>query len=107
MANVTAHVTSTDGTIYLRTQHARTTEEIAEALKPYIGHVAHFYPPNAYGHINPHKPTRGRILAVNGTRVTVHVAALDHTGDVDAFEAFGSYCTIIEPMRTDSDTEES
>lgn len=96
---ITTHVASTDGTVYLRTQQGGSAEEIAEALRPYIGHFAAFYPPNAYGHINPHRATRGWIRAVDGTRVTVEVPATGYTGDVDAFAAFGSYCTMIEPNR--------
>lgn len=97
MAEITTHVASTDGTVYLRTQHGESSEEIAEALRPYIGRFARFYPPNMYGHINPHRSTGGWIRAINGTKVTVHVPNLDYTGEVDAGEAFGSYCTIIDP----------
>lgn len=96
---ITTYVSSTDGTIYLRTQHGETSEEIAEALRPYIGHFAAFYPPNMYGYINPHRATWGWIRAVNGTRVTVYVPNRDYVGDVDAGEAFGSYCTRIEAKR--------
>jgi hypothetical protein len=98
-SKITTHVTSTDGTVYLRTQHGESAEDIAEALKPYVDRFAHFYPPNLYGHINPHRSTRGWIRAVNGTRVTVEVPSTGYTGEVDAFDAFGSYCTIIEPQR--------
>lgn len=94
---ITTLVASTDGRIYLRTQHGADAQEIADALRRYIGHYAAFYPPNAYGHINPHRATRGWIRDVNGTRVTVHIPALNYTGEVDAFEAFGSYCTMIWP----------
>ena len=94
---ITAHVASTDGRIYLRTQQGNSAEEIAEALRPYIGQFAAFYPPNAYGYINPHRVTWGYLRAVTGTNVTIHVPAINYTGDVDAFGAFGSYCTMIEP----------
>jgi len=94
---ITKHVATTDGTVYLRTQQGESSEEIAEALKPYIGQVAHFYPPNLYGHINIHRATRGEITAVEGTEVSFYVASLDYTGTVDAFEGFGSYCTMIDP----------
>jgi hypothetical protein len=97
MAEITTHVSSTDGTVYLRTQFGESSEEIAEALRPYIGRFAHFYPPNMYGHINPQRATRGWIRGIDGTRVTVHVPAIDYTGEVDAGDAFGSYCTIIDP----------
>lgn len=99
MASITTHVSATDGTIYLRTQHGDSAQDIADALRPYIGHLAAFYPPNLYGHINPHQATRGRILAVEGTRVTFHVPRTGYTGDVDAFDGFGSYCTTIEPKQ--------
>lgn len=95
---ITQHVASTDGRVYLHTHKGADAQEIAEALRPFVGHFAAFYPPNNYGHINPHKATRGWIRAVNGTKVTVHVPSIDYTGDVDAFDAFGSYCTMIEPM---------
>jgi cytosine/adenosine deaminase-related metal-dependent hydrolase len=95
------HVTSRSGTIYLHTHLAETGQEIAEALRPYIGRFAAFYPPNRYGHINPHKSTWGWIKAINGTMITVHVPRLGYTGDVDAWEAFGSYCTIIDYERDD------
>ncbi len=95
---VTAHVTSTDGTTNLHTHKGETSQEIADALRPYIGHFARFYPPNRYGHINPQRSTGGWIRAVDGTRVTFYVPNLDHTGEADAFEAFGSYCTTIEPV---------
>lgn len=94
---ITAHVAATDGTVYLRTQHGEHALEIAEALRPYIGRLARFYPPNLYGHINPHQSTRGYIRAIDGAVVTVEVPATGYTGEVDAFEAFGSYCTMIEP----------
>jgi hypothetical protein len=94
---ITTFVSSTDGRIFLRTQHGADAAEIAEALKPYIGHFAAFYPPNAYGHINVQRTTWGWIRAVQGESVTVHVPALGYTGDVNAFDAFGSYCTMIEP----------
>jgi hypothetical protein len=95
---ITTH-TATDGSVYLRTQHGRTPEEIAESLRPYIGRFARFYPPNMYGHINPHRSTRGWIRSIDGTRVTVYVPALGYTGEVDAGEAFGSYCTVIDPKK--------
>lgn len=94
---ITQHVASTDGRVYLHTHKGADAQEIVEALRPFVGRFAAFYPPNAYGHINPHKATRGWIRAVNGTRVTVHVPSIDYTGDVDAFDAFGSYCTHILP----------
>jgi uncharacterized NAD(P)/FAD-binding protein YdhS len=97
MPEITAHVASTDGTVYLHTHKGDTAEQIAEALRPYVGRIARFYPPNAYGHINPHQSTRAIIRAINGTTITVYVPRIDYTGKVDAFEAFGSYCTTIEP----------
>jgi hypothetical protein len=54
-----------------------------------------------YGHINPHQSTRGYIRAIDGAKVTVYVPRTDYTGTVDAFEAFGSYCTTIHPKRED------
>lgn len=91
------HMTSSNGTVYLHTHHAATAQEIADALRPYIGRFAAFHPANMYGHVNPHKSTRGWIRAINGTTVTVHVPATDFTGDVDAFDGFGHYCTRIAP----------
>lgn len=99
-SKITTHVSSTDGTVYLRTQHGESAEEIAEALRPYIGRFAHFYPPNLYGHINAQQSTCGWIRAVNGTKITVEVPRNSYTGEVDAFDAFGSYCTIINPERS-------
>lgn len=99
---ITVHVASTDGTIYLRTQHGNSSEEIADALRPYIDHFAAFYPPNLYGHINAQRATWGWIRAINGTQITVYVPNLGYTGEVDAFDAFdafGSYCTMITPNR--------
>jgi hypothetical protein len=93
------YVASTDGTVYLSTQQGLSAEEITEALKPYIGHLAAFYPPNNYGYINPHRATWGYIRAIDGRRVTVHVPSIGYTGEVDAFDAFGSYCTRIAPER--------
>jgi hypothetical protein len=96
---ITSHTSSTDGTVYLHTHKGETSEEIAEALKPFVGRFAAFYPPNMYGHINPHRATWGWIRAVDGTTVTVHVPSINYTGTVEAFEAFGSYCTRIAPPR--------
>lgn len=96
---ITKHVSSTDGTIYLHTQHGSSAAEIAEALRPYIGRIAHFYPPNGYGHITPHRSTAAWIKAVNGTQITVHVTGTGYEGEVDAFDAFGSYCTRIDPAK--------
>lgn len=92
-------VECTNGTVYLHTHKGEDSGEIAEALRPYIGHLASFYPPNNYGHINPHKATYGYIRAINGDTVTVYVPALDYTGDVNAFDAFGSYCTHVYPKK--------
>lgn len=96
---ITTHVAGTDGTIYLRTQRGKTSEEIAEALKPYVGHFAAFYPPNMYGYINAQRATWGWIRKVDGTQVTAEVPRTGYIGVVDAGEAFGSYCTRIEPRR--------
>lgn len=98
---ITTHISPTDGRTYLRTQFGESSEEIAEALRPYIGRFVHFYPPNMYGHINPHRSTRGWIRAVDGTKVTVYVPTLGYTAEVDAGEAFGTYCTVIEPVKED------
>lgn len=93
---ITAHTVSANGTVYLRTQYGRDAAEIAEALRPYVGRFAAFYPPNVYGYINTDRATRGWIRAVDGTQVTVYVPSTGFTGAVDAFAAFGSYCTLIE-----------
>lgn len=90
-------VGSADGTIYLHTHKGDSAEEIAEALAPYIGRFASFYPPNNYGHINPHESTRAWIRAIDGVTVTVEVPRTGYIGDVNAFDAFGSYCTRIHP----------
>ena len=92
-------VAATDGSTYLHTHLGDSAQEIADALRPYIGHMALFYPPNRYGHINPHQATRGYLRAVEGTRVSFYVPALDYAGEADAFEAFGSYCTRILDRR--------
>lgn len=96
---ITAHVSSTDGQIYLHTHHGETSEEIAEALRPYIGHYAAFYPPNMYGHINTQRATWGWIREVNGTQVTVEVPRIGYTGVVDAGAAFGTYSTTIKTKK--------
>lgn len=93
---ITQH-TATDGTIYLHTHHGESGEEIAAALVPFVGRLANFYPPNGYGHVNPHRSTLARIEAVNGTQVSVTVPGTGYAGEVDAFDAFGSYCTRIQP----------
>ena len=98
---ITKMVSGTDGSTYLHTHLGADAQEIADALRPYIGHMVVFYPPNMYGHINPQKATYGWLRGVEGTRVRFYVPALDYEGDADAFDAFGSYCTRIEAKRED------
>lgn len=90
-------VGSGDGRVYLHTHMGADAAEIAAALRPYVGRSVRFHPANAYGHVNPHAATYGRIEDVQGTDVTVFVPRTGYRGVVDAFEGFGHYSTTIEP----------
>jgi hypothetical protein len=90
---ITAHVASTDGTVYLRTQHAETAEQITEALTPYIGRTMRVDLPNLYGHYHRYW---GELRSIDGTDVTVYVPHHNHTATVNAMDAFGTHCTMIE-----------
>lgn len=87
---------SASGMVYLHTHKATASAEIAEALQPYVGRFAWFYPANTYGHVDPHRSTYGLIEAVNGADVRVFVPRTGYRGTVDAFEGFGHYCTTID-----------
>lgn len=84
---------STDGTVYLRTQHADTATQIAEALRPYVGRFMRMDLPNLYGH---HHRYWGELRSIDGDNVTVYVPNYDFTATVDAMDAFGTNCTMIE-----------
>lgn len=88
---------STDGTVYLRTHQGQSSQEIAESLRPYIGRILTCDLPNNYGYYHRY---RAKLEDVNGTQVQVE--AILSTGsrvsvNVDAFDAFGTHCTIIHP----------
>lgn len=93
---ITTHVASTDGTVYLRTQHGRSAAEIAEALRPYVGRLMQMDLPNLYGHYHRYW---GELRAIDGENVTVYVPNHDHTTTINAFDAFGTHCTVIEPVK--------
>lgn len=96
---ITKCVSSIDGTVSLHTHCGESAEEIAEALRPYVGRWVRFYPENMYGHVNPLRSTYGLIESVTGTDVQVYVPRTDYRGTVDAFKGFGHYGTTIEPKR--------
>lgn len=93
---ITTHVSSTDGTVYLRTQHGETAAEIAEALRPYVGRFMCFDLSNLYGYYHRY---HGELKSVDGTMVTVYVPRYDFTATTNAMDAFGTHCTTIEPER--------
>lgn len=95
---ITTHVSSTDGTVYLRTQHGDTAEEIAEALRPYVGRFMSMDLPNLYGHYRRYK---GTLRSIDGVVATVHVPNYDYTTEINVFDAFGTHCTTIEPEKED------
>lgn len=85
MGDITQH-TASDGMIYLRTHHGGSAEEIAAALTPFVGRVMSADLPNRY------RRYRVKLLAVDGGRVTVQ-----EQSTFDAFDVFGTSCTMIEP----------
>lgn len=91
--NITTHVSSTDGTVYLRTQHGNSAAEIAESLQPYIDRTMSCELPNLYGYYRRYSAV---LRAVDGENVTLYVPRLDHEATLSAFDAFGSHCTVIE-----------
>lgn len=93
---ITTLVSSTDGTVYLRTQHGNTAEEIAAALTPYVGRVMSMELPNLYGH---YRRYTGTLKEINGVVATVRVASHNYETEINVFDAFGSTCTTIEPER--------
>lgn len=93
---ITTHISSTDGTVYLRTQHGRTSEQIAEALRPYVGRFMRMDLPNLYGHYHRYW---GELRSIDGTQATVYVPNHDHTATIDVMDAFGTHCTTIEPLK--------
>lgn len=100
---ITTHLSSTDGTVYLHTHHGESSAQIADALSPYIGRDMKADLPNNYGHYARY---RVRLEAVDGERVTVLATTRDgrkHRTTVDAFDAFGTNCTTIEPVREGAD----
>lgn len=94
-SKITTHI-STDGTIYLRTQHGETAAEIAEALRPYIGRTMRMDLPNLYGHYHRY---RGELLSVDKETVEVRVPQHDYTTVINAGDAFGTHCTTIDPIK--------
>lgn len=96
MSEITTHVSSTDGTVYLRTQHGQSAAEIAEALRPYVGRTMRMDLPNLYGYCHGYW---GVLRAIDGENVTVHVPSHDYTTTVNAMTAFGSHCTTITPEK--------
>jgi hypothetical protein len=84
---------SDDGTVYLRTQHGRSAEEIAESLKPYIGRTMSMEFPNLYGHYRRYS---GVLREIDGVVATVYVPRHSYETEVNVFDAFGSHCTMIE-----------
>lgn len=98
MGDISTHVSSTDGTVYLRTQHGDTAEEIAEALKPYVGRRMSADVANRYGHFHRYSVV---LRSVDGENVTldawVNGKVIPTT--VDAMSAFGTHCTMISPER--------
>lgn len=84
---------SDDGTVYLRTQHGRSAEEIAESLKPYIGRTMSMELPNLYGHYRRYS---GVLRGISGVVATVYVPGHNYETEVNVFDAFGSHCTMIE-----------
>jgi hypothetical protein len=96
VANITTLVSSTDGTVYLRTQHGNTAAEIAESLKPYVGRTMSCELPNNYGH---YRRCLAVLLGVTGDDVTVRVPRYDYETTISAMDAFGSNCTTIEPEK--------
>ena len=93
MGAITTHVDSCDGTVYLRTHLGESAAEIVEALRPYIGRYMRMDLPNLYGH---YRHYWGDLLSVDGDTVTVYVPAHDYTTTINAFDAFGTHCTLIE-----------
>lgn len=91
--NVTTHVSQTDGTVYLRTQHGNSAEEIAESLGPYIGRTMSMELPNLYGH---YRRYRGILRALNGVVALVYVPGQNYEVEINVFDAFGSHCTMID-----------
>lgn len=89
---VTVHV-SVDGTVYLRTQHGNSAAEITEALKPYVGRTMSCDLPNLYGHYHRY---RAVLREIKGDTVTLYVPGHDYLTVINAFDAFGSHCTMID-----------
>jgi hypothetical protein len=56
------------------------------------------YLPNYYGYHHWHSVT---LLGVSGAVVMVEVLVngTKHVAEVNAFSGFGSYCTVIDPVR--------
>jgi hypothetical protein len=92
VANITK-MESSDGTVYLHTHHGNTAQEIAESLKPYVGRTMSMELPNMYGHYRRYS---GILRSVDKNAVTVYVPAHTYETVINAFDAFGSRCTIIE-----------
>lgn len=90
MGDITQH-TASDGMIYLRTHHGGSAEEIAAALTPFVGRVMSADLPNRY------RRYRVKLLAVDGGRVTVQEQRSGQQSTFDAFDVFGTSCTMIEP----------
>lgn len=93
---ITTHHDRTNGDIYLRTQHGMSSAEIIDALRHYVGRDMHADLRNNYGHRRRYAV---RLLAVDGEQAQVRTSNPQHTVWVDAFDAFGTHCTIIEPEK--------
>lgn len=85
-----------DGTVYLRTHLGETSEEIANSLVPYIGHTMSAYLSNNYGYFDRYWV---KLINVSGVMVTVEtvISGTKHVVNVNAFDGFGTACTMIKP----------
>jgi len=91
--SITTHVSQTDGTTYLRTQHGESAAEIAESLRPYIGRTMSMDLPNLYGHYHRY---RGVLRGLAGVVATVYVPGHNYEVEINVFDAFGTHCTMID-----------
>lgn len=91
-----SQVKTDDGTIYLHTHKLDSSEEIVKALTPYVGRIMRCDLPNNYGHYHSYQ---GRLVKASGSKVTLEVLVRGkiHTAEVEAFDAFGTNCAVIEP----------
>lgn len=89
--NENGHLTDASGNAYVWTHEMATEREMVESLSHYVGHSMYAF----WGE----KRTLVRLESISGTSVRVYSFRTGNTIVCSAFDAFGSYCTTVQPKK--------